>query len=327
MQNCEGPRTPANCARRQPYRRKPGACCATIASAAWPQSSARPGCTSMTFETLDEKSERHFPTFRDLRGAMYEESIRFFTDFFTNNRSVLSLLDADHTFLNEPLAKHYGIAGVAGPEWRRVDGIRKFGRGGILGQAAVLSKQSGASRTSPILRGNWIVEVLLGDKLPRPPKDVPQLPTDEATESLSVRELTEKHTSDRRCAGCHVRIDPYGYTLERFDAIGRWRDKDLGNRPIHDRATLKDGIEVEGIDGLRKYLLTNGRHAFVRQFCRKLLGYSLGRAVQLSDEPLLDDIEAKLQQSGYHVGTVIDMIVASRQFREIRGRDHEQEHE
>src|SRR4030095_937057 len=106
-----------------------------------------------------------------------------------------------------------------------------------------------------------------------------------------------------------------------------WRDKDLGNRPIHDRATLKGGIEVEGLDGLRKYLLTDGRHPFVRQFCKKLLGYSLGRAVQLSDEPLLDDIEAKLQQSGYHVNTVIEMIVGSPQFREIRGRDHEQERE
>jgi hypothetical protein len=279
------------------------------------------------FQTLDEKSERHFPTFKDLRSAMYEESIRFFTDFFQNNRTVLSLLDADYTFLNEPLAKHYGIAGVAGPEWRRVDGIRKVGRGGILGQAAILSKQSGASRTSPILRGNWIAEVLLGDKLPRPPKNVPQLPTDEATESLSMRELTERHTSDSRCSTCHARIDPYGYTLESFDAIGRWRNKDLGNRPIQDRATLKGGVEVEGLDGLRNYLLTNGRHAFVRQFCRKLLGYSLGRAVQLSDEPLLDEIEFKLQQTGYHVGTVIDSIIASRQFREIRGRDYEQEHQ
>ena len=124
-----------------------------------------------------------------------------------------------------------------------------------------------------------------------------------------MRELTEKHTSDRRCAGCHARIDPFGYALERFDAIGRRRDKDLGDRPIHDRATLKDGVEVEGLDGLRNYLLTKERHAFVRQFCRKLLGYSLGRAVQLSDEPLLDEMEAKLQQSGYHVGTAIDMIV------------------
>lgn len=275
------------------------------------------------FQTLDEKSDRHFPTFKELRGAMYEESIRFFMDFFQNNRSVLNLLDADYTFVNEELAKHYGITGVAGSEWQRVDGIHKFGRGGIIGQAAVLSKQSGASRTSPILRGNFILEALLGDKLPRPPKDVPQLPTDEAAESLSVRELTEKHSTDRRCSGCHARMDPYGYTLERFDAIGRRRAEDLAGRPIHDRATLKGGVEVEGLDGLQKYLLTNERHAFVHQFCRKLLGYSLGRAIQLSDEPLLEEMETKLEQSGYHVGTVINMIVGSNQFREIRGRDHE----
>ncbi len=277
------------------------------------------------FDTLDEKSERHFPTFRDLRGAMYEEPVRFFADFFSNNRSILDLLDAGHTFVNEALAKHYGIPNVKGDEWRRVDGVKPYGRGGILGQAAVLAKQSGASRTSPILRGAWITEVLLGEPSPRPPKDVPQLPADEATESLTVRELTERHTSDKRCAGCHARIDPYGFTLERYDAIGRRRDQDLGNRPINDRSTLKDGAQVQGLDGLRQYLLTTGREAFVRQFCRKLLGYALGRAVQLSDEPLLNTMQTQLAANGYRVGTAIDIILGSRQFREIRGRDHEQE--
>ncbi len=183
------------------------------------------------FESLDEKSERHFPTFRDLRGDMYEETIRFFTDLFTNNGSVLNLIDADYTFLNEALAKHYGIPGVTGPEWRRVEGIKQYSRGGILGEASVLSKEAGASRTSPILRGDFITEVLLGEKVPRPPKDVPQLPADEATETLTMRELTEKHTSDRRCSGCHARLDPYGYALERFDAIGRYRDKGSGQPP------------------------------------------------------------------------------------------------
>src|SRR5436190_5537035 len=120
---------------------------------------------------------------------------------------MLDILDADHTFLNEPLAKHYGIPGVKGPEWRRVDGVKKFGRGGILAQATTLAKQSGASRTSPILRGNWVTEVLLGDKLPRPPKDVPRLPEDEATESLTVRQLTQKHSSDPACYRCHRRMD------------------------------------------------------------------------------------------------------------------------
>jgi hypothetical protein len=277
------------------------------------------------FDSLDEKSERHFPSFRGLRGDMYEESIRFLTDFFENNRSVLSLLSADHTFLNEALARHYNIPNITGQEWRRVDKLRAFGRGGILAHSTTLAKQSGASRTSPILRGNWVAEVLMGDKLPRPPKDVPQLPEDEATLTLTMRELTEKHTSDPRCYTCHKRIDPYGYALENYDAIGRFRDKDLGDRVIHTKTKVLDGTEIEGLDGLRQYLLGKGRHAFVRQFCRKLLGYALGRAVQLSDEPLLDSIEARLATTNYTVGTAIEMIVTSRQFREIRGRDAAQE--
>jgi hypothetical protein len=148
------------------------------------------------FEHLDEKSERHFPTFAGLRSAMYEEAIRFFADLFQSDASLLSILDADHTFLNEALAKHYGIPGVTGEDWRRVESVKQHGRGGILGFAATLAKQSGASRTSPILRGNWVAEVLLGDKLPRPPKDVPRLPEDEATEQLTVRQLVEKHSNE-----------------------------------------------------------------------------------------------------------------------------------
>lgn len=273
------------------------------------------------FDSLDEKSERHFPTFRALRGDMYEESIRFFADFFQSNRPVLSLLDADHTFVNEALARHYGIEGISGPEWRRVEGMRGRSRGGVLGLSATLAKQSGASRTSPILRGNWVAEVLLGDKLPRPPKDVPQLPEDEANLTLTMRELTEKHTSDPRCSTCHRRVDPYGYALERFDAIGRWRDKDLGGRPLHTNTKVMDGTEFDGLDGLRQYILTKGRSAFTRQFCRKLLGYALGRAVQLSDEPLLTEIQANFATGSPQVGAVIEKIVASRQFRDIRGRD------
>ena len=142
-----------------------------------------------------------------------------------------------------------------------------------------------------------------------------------------MRELTEKHTSDKRCAACHARMDPFGYTLEGYDAIGRFRTNDSANRPIHDRATIKDGVEAQGLEGLRTYLLTKGQNAFVRQFSKKLLGYALGRAVQLSDEPLLSDIQARLAADGYRVASAIDMIVASRQFREIRGREYEQEHE
>ncbi len=273
------------------------------------------------FDTLDEKSERHFPTFGALRSPMYEETIRFFTDLFQSDGSVLAILDADYSFLNEPLAKHYGIPGISGEEWRKVSGMRKFSRGGILGQGTVLAKQSGASRTSPILRGNWVAETLLGDKLPRPPKDVPRLPEDEAIENLTVRQLTEKHTTDPRCAGCHVRIDAFGFALEEFDSIGRYRKRDLGDRPIDARAKTKDGTELDGFNGLRSYLVTDRRDDFLKQFCRKLLGYGLGRGVQLSDEPLLTQMREKLKANSYHVDAAIQCIVLSRQFREIRGKE------
>lgn len=274
------------------------------------------------FDTLDEKSESHFPTFATLRGDMYEEAIRFFTDLFQRDASVLSIFNADHTFVNEALAKHYDIPGVSGPEWRRVDGVGAHGRGGILGLSAILAKQSGASRTSPTLRGNWVSEVLLGEKLPRPPKDVPRLPEDEtATEGLTVRQLVEKHSSDVRCAKCHVRVDPLGFALEEYDPIGRRREKDLANRPIDARATLADGTTFEGVQGLRDYLLSVRRDAVLRQFCRKLLGYALGRGVQLSDEPLLHEMRARLEKNEFRFSAAVDAIVRSRQFREIRGKD------
>ncbi len=273
------------------------------------------------FDQLDEKSESHFPTFRDVRQPMYEEAILFFTDLIQRDGSVLEIFDADHTFLNETLAAHYGIPGVQGPEWRRVDGIRKYSRGGILALGATLTKQSGASRTSPILRGNWLSEVILGEKLPKPPKGVPPLPEDEAAETLTVRELVERHTRDERCSGCHLRIDPYGFSMEGFDAIGRSRTMDLGGRPIQTNTTVLDGTKLSGFEELRRYLVDIRRDAILRQFCKKLLGFSLGRAVQLSDEPLLSEMQKQLQQNDYRISVAIDSIIQSRQFREIRGRD------
>jgi hypothetical protein len=206
--------------------------------------------------------------------------------------------------------------------WRRVDGAKQFGRGGILGQATTLAKQSGASRTSPILRGNWISEVLLGEKLPKPPKEVPRLPEDEKdTDGLTVRQLVERHSTEPKCAICHQRIDAFGFSLEGYDAIGRRRDKDLADRPIETRVKTLDGHEFDGLDGLRKYLLTVRRDAFLRQFCRKLLGYALGRGIQLSDEPLLSEMQSRLREQNYQITAAIETIVQSRQFREIRGRD------
>ena len=274
------------------------------------------------FDSLDEKSPRHFPTFAGLRGAMHEEAILFFTDLFQNDGSVLSVLDGDHTFLNEALAKHYGIPGVIGPEWRRVDGVKKYGRGGILGLAATLAKQSGASRTSPILRGNWVAEVLLGEKLPRPPKNVPQLPDDEAaTQGLTMRQLVER-TPATRAAPVATRASTRSATRSRaYDAIGRRRDRDLGDRPINTAARLRDGTEFDGLDGPAALPGYTRRDAFLRQFCRKFLGYALGRGTQLSDDPLLEEMEQTLKNNDYRFSAVLETVVGSRQFREIRGKD------
>ena len=183
----------------------------------------------------------------------------------------------------------------------------------MLAFAATLAKQSGASRTSPILRGNWLCETLLGERLPRPPKDVPQLP-DEVPQGLTDRQLTEKHSSDPKCANCHQRIDPFGFALERYDAIGALRAS------ADTKTKLADGTEFDGLPGVRDYLLTKRRDAFVKQFTRKLLGYALGRGVQLSDMPLIEEIQAALSKED-RIGLAIERIVTSRQFREIRGRE------
>ncbi|MBX7211354.1 MAG: DUF1592 domain-containing protein [Verrucomicrobiaceae bacterium] len=283
--------------------------------------------------TLDEKSERHFPTFASVRESMQEEVTRFFMDLFQRDRSVMSLLDADHTFVNAELAKHYEMTGEWGQEnasalhspapillsssseaWHRVDGVKTKGRGGILGFGATLAKQAGASRTSGILRGAWLCEVVLGEKLPIPPKGVPVLP-EQPPEGLTERQLIEKHSTDANCAACHNRIDPFGFALEGFDAIGRARKADT-------KVKLPDGTAVDGLAGLRSYLIDKRSDEFLRQFCRKLLGYALGRSVQLSDKPLINDVMQRLKRNEFRVKEAVDLIVRSKQFREVRGRDH-----
>ena len=273
------------------------------------------------FDKHDEKNERLYPEFAELREAMYEETVSFFEDMVRNNGRVLDILEADHTFLNEPLARHYGIEGVSGGDWRAVQGVRARGRGGVLGMATFLASQSGASRTSPILRGNWVYETLLGERLPRPPAGVPQLP-DALPDGLTERQLIERHSSDPACARCHARIDPYGFALEQYDAIGRRRPQ-----PTDTKTTLIDGTEIEGLEGLREYLANDLRGAFVRQFCRKLLGYALGREVQLSDEPLLEAMQTNLEASDFRFHSAVETIVTSPQFRRIRSRSMEEDGE
>ena len=193
---------------------------------------------------------------------------------------MLDILDADHTFLNEELAEHYGIPGVTGAEWRRVDGVKKFGRGGILGQATTLAKQSGASRTSPILRGNWISEVLLGERLPRPPKGVPPLPDDEVghrgPDRPAARRKTHAATPSAPSAIVGSTRSASRWKASTRSAACARRTWATG-RSTRDAKTL-DGTALDGLDGLAK-LPAHGppRGRSLRQFCRKLLGYALGR--------------------------------------------------
>nr|MCU0714464.1 DUF1592 domain-containing protein [Pirellula sp.] len=273
------------------------------------------------FDTHDEKSDASFPEFISLRSSMYQESVLFWVELFRNDSSVLDLLNADYAFVDSKLAQHYGVdwdsaVPVDAPgfdNWRRIPHATTFDRGGILTMASVLSKQSGASRTSPILRGNWISEVLLGEKLPRPPKNVPVLP-ETAPEGLTERQLIEKHSSDPACAKCHARIDPFGFAWEGFDAIGRRRDP-----ARYDTSTsLPDGTKMEGWIGLRQYLMEQRKEEFTKQFCKKLLGYSLGRAVQLSDQSLIDEMERSLKENDYRASVALNKILESQQFRFVR---------
>ena len=267
------------------------------------------------FGSNNDKNEELFPEFAELREHMYQETLLFFADLLRNNGSVLNILDADYTFLNETLAKHYGIEGVTGSEWRRVDNVKQAGRGGILGMSTTLATNSGASRTSPILRGNWVYETLLGERLPKPPADVPQLP-ELVPEGKTARELIELHSSVAGCAKCHALIDPYGFALEQYDVLGRLRPNKIDTGTI-----LVDQTKIDGIDGLRDYLINSRQDDFLHQFCKKLLGYSLGREVQLSDKPLIDTMIKQLKENDYRIKSAITQIVISKQFRYIRGRD------
>ena len=263
---------------------------------------------------------KHFPEFTPaLREALAEEPVRFFEDLLINDRPVADVIAADAVVINELLAKHYGIPGVKGEEWRRVEKVADYGRGGMLGFGAVLAKQSAASRTSPVKRGAWVVQ-MLGERLPKVPPDVPPLP-EIPPAGLSVREITERHRKDPNCAGCHIRIDPFGMTLEQFDALGRMRTaKEL--KPGDAKATTQDGTEINGFAGLRDYLAGPRREDLLRSISQKLVGYSLGRSIQLSDRKLIDDV-TKSMASGGRWSDALLVIVSSEQFRCIRTAEAE----
>lgn len=271
------------------------------------------------FEEHNAVDRTRFPAFTDaLRQAMFEEPLRFLTDQFQNDGNVLDSLYGRHTFVNQELARHYGMNDVkiGKGEWVRVDNADRYARGGLLPMAAFLTRNSPGLRTSPVKRGYWVVRRLLGEHIPPPPPTVPELPKDEGQlGNLTLRQALEKHREDPACSGCHARFDSFGLVFENYGPIGEVRTRDLGGKPVDVRAPFPGGKDYAGVDGLREFIRMKRQDDYLDTLCRKLLTYALGRTLQASDESTLALMRRRLASGGYRFGTLVETIVTSKQFR------------
>ena len=248
-----------------------------------------------------------------LRMSMKRETELFLSDIIRKDRSLMRIIDAKYTFLNDRLARFYGIRGVSGPEFRRVDLTGNPQRGGLLTQASVLTVSSYATRTSPVLRGKWILGNILNTPPPPPPPNVPELDAAEAGATMSLRQRLEAHRANPICASCHGRMDPLGFSLENYDAIGEWREKD-GEFPIDASGELPDGTTFEGPEGLKSVVLSNPE-LFARAVADKLLTYALGRGLERFDKPALDGIVNQARAEDYRFSSIVLGIVGSMPFQ------------
>jgi hypothetical protein len=273
------------------------------------------------FETNNAVDRARFPQFNnDLREAMFQEPIHYVEDAIQNNRSVLDLIYGDYTFVNPVLAKHYGIPGVQGDvsHWVRVDNAGQYGRGGLLPMSVFMTQNSPGLRTSPVKRGNWVVQKVLGIRVPPPPPVVPELPSDESKSDLPVRDMLAKHRAVPFCASCHQRFDSFGLAYEGYGPIGDVRTKDLAGRPVDTAVTYPGGVNGVGFEGLRSFIHDHRQDQFINNLCRKMLSYGLNRTLQLSDEALVDTMQTNLAAQGYGFDSLVETIVMSPQFRNKR---------
>ena len=259
-----------------------------------------------------------FPDFdENLREAFERETTLFVESMFREDRSVVDLLRANYTFLNERLARHYGVPNVYGSHFRRVTFGDDEPRGGLLGQGSFLTVTSYPNRTSPVLRGRWVLESLLGTPPPSPPADVPGLPDrGEDGRPASVRERLERHRESPACSTCHAPMDPLGFALENFDAVGGWRDAE-GGRPVDSSAVLPDGTRFRGPAGLRAFLVAQ-RRQFVEAMTEKLLAYALGRRLEYYDRPTVRGIVREAAASDHRLSDIVLGIVRSPAFQQRR---------
>jgi hypothetical protein len=267
-------------------------------------------------ESVHPDRER-FPNFDAyLRMSMRRETEMFLDNLIRDDRSILDLLVGKYTFMNERLADFYGIAGVEGPEFRRVD-LTDTPRGGILTQASVLTVTSYANRTSPVLRGKWILENILNAPPPPPPPGVPTLDVTSVGKEASLRQQLEEHRKNPTCASCHARMDPLGFGLENFDAVGAWRTND-GKIAIDSSGSLPDGRSFRGPEGLTAVLKAD-RGAFAECLTAKLLTYALGRGLERYDRSTIKSITKQLEANDYRFSTLVMEIVNSKPFQMRRG--------
>lgn len=255
-----------------------------------------------------------FPEFTDqLADDMRQEVVLFFAHVVRENRGLLELIDADYTFANDRLAKLYGLQGVVGAELRKVPLPDKT-RGGVLAMGATLTASSYPLRTSPVLRGKWVLEDILGTRVPPPPPNVPELDKDDAKPGeQTLRKRLELHRKQPDCAGCHARMDPLGFGLENFDPIGRWRDN-IGGEKVDSAGELPGGETFRGPAELKQLILKR-KPEFVRHFSRKLLGYALGRQLYPLDTCVIDEAMKALDESDYSSAVLFERIVLSYPFR------------
>jgi len=246
---------------------------------------------------------------------MYDEAVSFFEHIIREDRPVTELLNADYTFLNRDLAKYYGITKEIKSKdaVEMVEGANAMNRGGLLRLGAILTATSAPLRTSPVRRGDWVLRRILGTAVPPPPPDAGSIPADDKLfGGLSVRERLAVHKRNATCATCHSRIDPLGFPLEHYDSTGRWREKYSDGKQIEDFGTLSDQTQITGINGLLDYLQKQ-QNQVQRTLAHKLVGYALGRTLQLSDQPLVDSLVADGNQAGF--SKLVGEIVTSKQFR------------
>jgi hypothetical protein len=252
---------------------------------------------------------------RALMSALERETELFVDSVLRGGGSVVDLLTANHTFLNERLAKQYGIPNVQGSYYRRVDLGADSKRSGLLGQGSILTVTSYATRTSPVLRGKYVLDNLLASPPPPPPPDVPALATEaeDTGAPLTMRDAMVRHRADPACAGCHAKMDPIGFALEHFDAVGRWRDDDEG-KPIVTASELPDGRPIDGLAGVQALLLAKPE-LFVSALTEKLMMYALGRNVQYYDAPAIRAAVRAAAAKNYEFSAIVEGIAASAPFQ------------